>query len=290
MGRKELYNQIIELSEAKDFIRVINKWDVLSGKIGLQKDKPIVLPDLFWIAKPGVGKTHLLRLLSDYLYECGSLMEFHGNVRFFEFMLDYYPPAQSFPEIHRMINEVNNAAGFRNIYKGIISIDIDEWIGHCEEKHFIDFLEYLSSNSDDWLIVFNITADDDNSVKQLESLLSMYFRLERSILNLPDTNELLEFVSKRLVTYNLVLDNESKQLLFNTINKLRQNKYFDGYKTLIMLCKDIVYELFSNSEFLSNNVTADSLKRFDCDSDYIKRATWKAENKRKIGLIEEKRA
>ena len=281
----DYYLEILNLKEAKDFGRIIKKWEVLSNNLVADTSVPMVLPDLLWVSKPGVGKTHLLKLLSEYLYERKNLMEFYGNVKYFEFMLDYSAPGQTFDEVRRMISEVQNAAGFRNVYKGIISIDIDEWLGHCEEKNFISFLEYLSSNSNDWLIVFNVAGDKTTEIKKLESVLSMFFRIEKSYLVMPDTNDFLQFVMKRLSTYNLTLNQSAQDLLFKTIEKLKENKFFDGYKTLTMLCQDIVYEFFSRKESLETVISAEHLVEFAPDSKYIERATWKNKNKSKIGLI-----
>ncbi len=282
--KQRYYEEILQLNEAKDFARVLTKWNTLSSHLKVS-NLPMVLPDLFWVAKSGVGKTHLLKLLSEYLYESGNLMEFYGNVKYFEFMLDYCPPEKPFDEIHRMIAEVNNAAGFRNIYKGIISVDIEEWLGHCEEKHFITFMEYLSSNSDYWLIVFNVTGDKQEEIKKLESILSMYFRLEKSNLAYPDVEELLDFVLKRLAEYGIHLDDGAQDLLKKTIKKLRENKYFDGYKTLLRLSQDIAYEIFSADGEVDVNVCAEELSKFAPDSDYVARTTWNVENKVKIGLL-----
>ncbi len=279
------YTEISHLREAEDFMRVLDKWDALSKRIGTERKLPMVLPDLFWVAKSGVGKTNLLNLISEYLCEAGNLMDFHGNVKYFEFMLDYCPPERPFEEIGRMINEVRNAAGFRNVYKGIIAVDIEEWLGHCEEKHFITFLEYLSSNSTDWLIIFNVTGERETEIEKLESILSMYFRLEKSVLKLPDTEALLQYVLDRLSVYGLALDESAEQMICHVIDKLRANKYFDGYKTLIILCQDIVYEVYSGSKPIGESISAAELKRFAPESTYVKRATWKATNKNRIGLI-----
>ncbi len=279
------YEEIVNLKTAKDFTRIIKKWDKLSLNIKTNNNVPMVLPDLFWVSKPGAGKTHLLKLLSEYLYSSRNLMDFTGNVKYFEFMLDYCQPEQRFTEIERMINEVSIAAGFRNNYKGIISVDIDEWVGHCEEKHFISFLEYLSSNSDDWLIVFNVASDNTSEIKRLESVLTMFFRIEKSYLQLPANKELLQFVIDRLASYDLIVDDSASNLLLKTIEKLRENKYFDGYKTLVMLCQDIVYEFFSAKSQEDSTISETHLVEFAPDSKYIERATWKSENKRKIGLI-----
>ena len=281
----DYYSEILNLKEAKDFARVIKKWELLSNNLKNTTNIQMVLPDLFWVSKPGVGKTHLLRLLSEYLYSKQNLMDFKGDVKYFEFLVDYCSPTATFTEVNRLYNEIKNASGFRNSYKGILSIDIDEWLGHCEEKHFLTFLEYLSSNSDDWLIIFIVSSGSKTEISNLESVLSMYFRIEKSILSIPKSNDLLDFVITKLSGYDLTLSEDAKNLLLETINKLRENKYFDGYKTLVMLCQDIVYEFFSVKKLDDNVITADHLVEFAPDSKYIERATWKAEKKNRIGFI-----
>jgi hypothetical protein len=83
-----------------------------------------------------------------------NLMSFYGDVAYFEFMLNYCGPRENFSELQRLMDGVDNAKGFRSEFRGILFIDIDDWRDHFEEKHFVDFMEYLSDNSDDWLIVF----------------------------------------------------------------------------------------------------------------------------------------
>ncbi len=280
--REECYKRIESLPQAKDFMRVLKKWDVLARRFEACEQMPMVLPDLLWLSQPGAGKTLLLRCLSDYLSVCGSLIDFQGDVKFIEFMLDYYPPEKNFIEVQRLINETNIAAGFRSAYSGIVSVDIDEWLGHCEEKHFITFLEFLASNSDKWIVVFNVLNDRTEDIEKLESILSMYFRIERSVLTLPETEDLMQFVSRRLAEYGMRLNEEAERLVYRVIEKMRQNKYFDGYKTLKILCQDIIYEVYSDPDNTDDIITIEELRRFDLDGSYIKRATWKSE--RKIGF------
>ncbi len=284
MNKRELYySRIDKLPEAKDFMRVIRKWDALADRFESCEQVPMVLPDLLWVSHPGTGKTHLLQCLSDYLSACGMLLDFQGDVKFIEFMFDYCPVGQTFQEVQRLINEINNAAGFRNAYRGIVSVDIDEWLGHCEEKNFITFLEYLASNSDDWLVIFNVSDDRAAEVETLESILSMYFRLEKSVLALPETVDFMRFISDQLAAFGMKMDSEAEALIHRVIEQLRHNKYFDGYKTLKILCQDIVYEVYSDPANTDNVITVEELKRFDLDGAYIKRATRKSE--RKIGLL-----
>ena len=157
---------------------------------------PIILPDMLWVAQSGVGKTNLLKLMAEYLSSQNNLMEFYGDVKFFEFLLNYCPPNEYFSELQRLIDEIDNAAGFRNEFKGIVHIDINEWLDHFEEKHFVSLMEYLSSNSDKWLIVLSVYSDKKDKIHNLNAFLSMYLRIEKITLSFPKTEDLFEFMQR----------------------------------------------------------------------------------------------
>lgn len=283
----EYYNEIMLLADADEIKAVVNRWNNLSENIKVKPaNKPIILPDMLWIAKTGVGRSRLLRLMSNYLYEQGNLMDFCGEVRYFEFMLGYCKPGEVFTELQRFTDEIRKAAGFRNEYKGIIHIDINEWLRHLEDSNFISFMEYLSSNSDNWLIVLSAYSDNKDEIKKLKAVVSMYLRIEKVTLELPKTENLVVFVEKELVDYGLKIDDSAKRLLSKTIERLRCNKYFDGYKSLKMLCQDIVYSVFSECNVKSDILTENELGSFSENSEYIEKMIYKIEQTRKIGFTQ----
>ena len=280
------YDEIMNLKEADEFKNIIKKWEVLSGNIKkYPNNAPIILPDMFWVAKSGVGKTKLLKLMSEYLYSKGNLIDFYGDVKFFEFMLNYTEPNEPFNELRRLMDEINNAAGFRNEYRGIILIDIDDWVNCYEEKHFKSFMEYISSNSDKWLVVLSVSGGDSQQLHNLQAFLSMYLRLEKIILTLPKTEDLFVYIEERLSQYGLSLSGDAQNLLHATIEKLRRNRYFDGFKTIKLLCHDIVYEFYSKENTSVSVLTESDLAAFSADSEYVKRTVAKFEKKNKIGLL-----
>lgn len=280
------YNQLMELKGADELKNIVKRWNVLSKNIQLKPvNTPIILPDMLWIAKSGVGITNLLKLISEYLSTKHNLMQFYGDVKFFEFLLEYCPPKEKFTELHRLMDEVDNAKGFRSEFKGIIHIDINQWIEHYEERHFVSFMEYLSSNSDEWLIVLSIDSDKEEKIHNLSAFLSMYLRVERANIHLPKTEDLLDYVEMRLREYHLNWDEEARNLLGETIGKLRENKYFDGFKTINMLCQDIIYSIFSNEKMYTDTLDAQTLKDFSPDSIYVKRMVANIEKVRQIGFV-----
>lgn len=282
----QYYDEIMKLNEAEEFKAIVKRWNVLSENIKAKPiGAPVILPDMLWVGKSGLGKTKMLKLASEYLSQQSNLMEFYGDVKYFEFFLNYCAPDTPFTEIQRLIDEVDNAAGFRNEFKGIICIDINEWLDHFEEKYFVMLMEYLSSNSDNWLIVLTVYSDNEEKLHNLNAFLSMYLRIERITLAMPKTETFLSYAEKKLEAYGLSLDSEGRKVLSATVDKLKVNKYFDGYKSIKMLCQEIVYAVFSNESVKSTVLGAEDLEAFSPDSEYVNKMIANIERARQIGLI-----
>lgn len=280
------YDKLMSFKGADELKEMITKWNTLSENISKRTfDAPIVLPDLFIYTRPGYGNTRLLALLSEYLDSKQNLMSFYGDVKFFEFKLEYCEPHSDFTELYRFIESVQAAAGFRNEFRGIIRINIDEWVGHHKEKHFLDFLQFIQTNTSYWLVVVTLSNHRENDeTKAMESLVSMYLRIVKITLHLPDNKELVGFMEEYFAKYGLELDDSAKPMLEDSLAVLRESEYFYGLHTVKDLCSDIVYTLFSESTAVSACITADMLADFSADSDYIKRTIHKIRKTATLGF------
>lgn len=280
---KPYFEQIMQRKGIEDLQRVVRKWQTLSDNMNEHPSNlPVLLPDMLWFSRSGSGRSSLLGLLAEYLHALQNLMPFYGDVKYFEFLLSYCPPDHPFTELYRLIDEVTNAAGFRNEYKGIIFIDIDEWRNHFEEKHFVSFMEYLADNSEEWMIILSVNADAGDRFHELEAFLSMFLRIEKVSITSPEAGDLFEYLERNLLSYGLRLREDAKELLLGSIEKLRSNKYFDGYKSIRMLYQDIVYTVFSDTK--AEELTAEMLTAFSADSEYIKRLFTNIQRVHKIGF------
>jgi len=280
------FDKVMREKEAEQIQPLIKRWEILSENIKEHPvNAPILLPDMLWVGKSGVGKTFFLELIAEYLESKGNLMEFYGDVKFFEFVLGYVPPSAPFTELSRLIDAVADAAGFRSEFKGILRVDIDEWMSHYEERYFAAFMEYLAAHKDTWLIILSVSHTNKKDLHNLEAYLSMFLRIERVELKLPETEDLIDYIEKNLLAYGLTLTADGRELLCGTVNAMRKNKYFDGYKTLGLLCQEIAYTVFSKEKMGSRKLSAKTLAKFAADSDYVARTVANMEKVNKIGLL-----
>ncbi|MBQ9746277.1 MAG: hypothetical protein IJW21_05595 [Clostridia bacterium] len=279
------YEKILMQNGLGEFKALVRKWEALSANMeNRPMGVPIILPDLFLVSRSGTGRTYFLKLLAEYLAEKPNLMDFYGDVRYFEFMLNYCEPNEHFSEIQRLMTECDNAAGFRSEYRGIVYIDVDEWRDHFEEKHFVNFMEYLSDNSDDWLVVLSVSDEEREQIDKMAAFVSAYIRIEHLAIEQPTLRELMVYAKNLLEAYGIVLGLEAENLISGAVDLLRQNKYFDGYKTIKMLCEDIAYSVYTNGFRFGRELSAREVEKFACDGEYIQRMIVKIEKTKQIGF------
>lgn len=282
------FHSLMEFEGAEDLKAEVTRWQTLSENLKKTPTAvPVLLPDMLWVAKSGVGITSLLQRLSAYLSERKNLMSFYGDVKFFEFQLNYCPPEHPFGELPRLMNETNRAAGFRSEFKGIIHIDCNAWLEHYREPHFVSLMEYLAANSHKWLVILSVYSTNQKDLHNLEAFLSMYLRIRKISLPMPSTDELMERLEAQLESYGLKLEASARELLSETVEIIRENPYFDGFKSLSMLCQDIVYTLFSQKSVPKVPLTAEDLSFFGPGSEYVSRTIAQITRKHRIGLLRE---
>ncbi|MGN0325923.1 MAG: hypothetical protein ACI4DW_06410 [Lachnospiraceae bacterium] len=270
MAENAYYDQIMSLNGLTGFKEVIERWERFSENIArYQAKQSLVLPDLLWVSDNGIDKTTLLSLLTNYLDTAENLIEFYGNVKYFEYYLEYVPDKNNFHEIEKLAEKIRDAAGFRSEYKGLLSIELGEWVGHFHEENFINLLKFLATVDDDIMFIFNIHNYDPEAVEQLMKILVLFFRIEVIEMNLPNSEDLGIYIKNEIQEYGLNLDPEAEEMVIATVNKLREDQYFAGYQMLDRLASDIVYSVYTSTPPYDGIVTKGMISAFAPDGIYV---------------------
>lgn len=270
MAANAYYDQIMALNGFGNLKDVIDRWQRFSDNIQRFNAKQgLVIPDLLWVSDNGIDRSGLLQMLTGYIETAGNLIDFYGNVKCFEYYMEYVPDKANFHEIEKLAEKIRDAAGFRSEYRGLLSIELDEWVGHFYEENFINTMKYLSSMEDDIMFIFNIRNYNPEAVQQLMQLLVMFFRIEVIEMNLPDSAELGVYVRQEIASYGLNLDAEAEEMVINTVNKLREDRYFAGYEMLNRLASDIVYSVYTSTPPYDGIVTKGMISAFSPDGIYV---------------------
>ncbi len=280
---KSYYDSIVNHKAAEGIRGVLDRWSrFAANKAKLGNSIPIVIPDMLWASRAG-GCLGLARMVADYLASA-QIMEFHGDVRVFEFKLHYMTEAHYFTELPRLTEAVAHAAGFRAEYKGVILLDIDEWRNHLTEPHFLSLINYVTSNADNWLLIFTIGTDKEEEVTAVEGFLSLYMRIEKVILRFPRSEEILEMLAKQLNAYGFELSQNARTLLHESIEALSSSRFFDNPQSIKLFATDIIYSVMAsdNCDIL---ISGAELAGFTRDSAYVARLRENTERRRQIGFF-----
>lgn len=284
MNDKNLYyDQIMNLNGMEEMKEEVRNWEILAENIGrFPTEYEILLPDYFWIARAGSGKTRLLRLLAEYL-EQRNIMSFCGNHKVIEFELEYYQEKEQFSELTRLMKMIDMEAGYHRLYRGILAIHMTAWAGHMHEKNMYRFLEFLSENTRDWFIVLIADVDEDTAY-DMKKQISYYLRIRSVRLELPSTDILYSYLESRCRLYGIELSHEASHILRETIEVLRASRHFEGYNTLNLMAQEMIYELYSKQILESRMITADMLAAYGPQGEFTKNYMEAVSEKKNIGF------
>lgn len=275
MADNVYYNAIMALHGLEDFKDVIDQWQRLSDNVyKFHAKQGLVLPNMLWSSDNGIDNDNLLSLLTGFLVSAGNLLDFYGSVKCLEYYLSYVPKEKEAFEIEKIGEKIRDAAGFRSEYRGVLSIDVSEWMDHFHENHFINVLKYLASMDEDILYVFHIPNYNQKAVEQLMQMLVMFFRIQSIEMHLPDSEELGNYIKGEIAEYGLNLDAEAEAMVVSSVNRMREDKYFAGYTMLNRLASDIVYSVYTSSPPYDGIVTKAMINDFAPDGIYVSQLLW----------------
>jgi hypothetical protein len=270
MAENRYYKEIMSLKGMNDFKDVIEQWHRLSENMRkFNAKKAPTLPNLLWASDNGMDLEDITNLLTGFVYEEQNLLDFYGAVQDLDYFMEYVPNGEEFHEIDKIAEKIRGAAGFRSEYRGIMAIDVSEWIEHFQEENFIEVLKYLQSISSDILYIFQIPNFNPQAVEQLTQILALFFHIQPIEMKLPEAAELAEYTKDLLLQYGLTLDTEAEQMLTNSVARLKEDQYFAGYTLLDRMASDIAYSIFTSTPPYDGLVTKGMITAFAPDGIYV---------------------
>lgn len=275
------YEQIMECWGMEPVKELVKKWELLRINIGnFPADEPVLLPEYLWISRSGTGKSEMLQLLAGYL-DAAQIMPFNGMEKVIEFTLKYCEENEPFTELENLVKYLSASSGYHNEFKGILAIDVSDWLSHLDNSHFIDFLEFLSEHNRSLLLIL-IAWPDSNYLEKLENMLSLYLRVHTITIEMPQAEEMFAFMEMKLERYHCCLSAEAGEILLDTLRVLRDLEGFDGYKTLEFMVQEIVYTYYCGEKVSSHTIHAEVLQNFLADGKFVSRYEQRYDRKQKL--------
>lgn len=76
--------------------------------------------------------------------------------------IPYVPPYETFRELRRLILRIRDNTGLRAYFRGVVAMEVTEWLGHEQEEYFTVLLKYLYDHRSLWqaALVLNPGTED----------------------------------------------------------------------------------------------------------------------------------
>lgn len=278
---QKYYQQIMNCWGMEQVKEIVKKWELLRTNVGsFPSDEPVLLPEYLWFSRSGTGKSEMLQLLAGYL-DAAQIMPFNGMEKVIEFTLDYCEESEPFTELDDLIKYLSVCSGYHNEFKGILAVNLDNWLPHLDNPHFVEFLEFLSEHNRSLLLVL-IAWPDKDYMDKLEKMLSFYLRVHTVMIEMPAAEEMFDFIETKLNCYHCRLSKDAGKLLLQTLEILRDMEGFDGYKTLEFMVQEIVYTYYCEQDVSSHIIGPEVISGFLGEGKFIDRYRKRYDRKEKL--------
>ncbi len=187
--------------------------------------------------------------------------KFYGEVPCVCYRLNYVAPFNEFKELRNLIMRIKENTGLRSEFRGVVAINIDEWIGHEKDDYFTIFLKYLHDHSSyiqyifyshenkklqdmmsETIKVLTISyqsIDETKDMDKLYKIVKYRFKCQHKDVSLEDVTYLTdELFNKHIDLYNenildsIILD-MIKSMDGDILNKDMIQQYFNNQHTLV---------------------------------------------------------
>jgi hypothetical protein len=111
-------------------------------------------------------------------------------------------------------------------------------------------------------------------------------RLELLTIKCPDSNGFLDVIEQKLLDKGFTLTEDARNLLKNTVTEISSGKQFIGFKSIIKLANEIIFDLLTMDLNGNKIITAEMLSKYDENSKYVEQAKRNINFERKIGFGE----
>ena len=244
------------------------------------------LPNYFLVINPEISVEKVVDELTTNL-EKNQLMEFAGPVHSYLYMLTYssdndseFTSFKNFYEI--FIKELSK---FGETFKGILAIDITEWIENrsCDSKKFMAFLDFMSSIDKDTMALFISRCTNEDKNRDAYQVVATKSRVRRINIGEVSTKDGLDYLCALFKEGNFKLDDDTISSLKTIVDFIFHVDGNEGLKSLRQLYDQIVYDLLCGDAEDISIITVDNIKKYLPDGEWAK--SYKFSRKKYLGLI-----
>jgi hypothetical protein len=277
------YDDIMSLLGGDDFKELIQWIRDFGANRAWKSDNCLALPSYFWILKRGGGINTFVSAFTEYLHAT-NMIDFTGSEKFINHKLEYMKDDHAFTELTRLDNTIKKKSGYHRYFRGVLCIDINDWIGLTNEIQFNIFLRYIESKRDKILTILYIHRESEDIIKQIETSISSQIRFDTVRFRFPEPTELVGLIqNKFLQPSEFSMTDGARDMLMTLVCEAMKSQNFNGFITIEQIANDLLFYLL-RSKIPQNEVTESIIVSYKEVSDYVKRLPSLNAEKKSIGF------
>lgn len=115
--------------------------------------------------------------------------DFAGKTPCVYYKIPYVPPYETFRELRRLILHIRENTGLRAHFRGVVAIEVTQWLGHETDEYFTVLLKYLSDHRGLWQAALVLNSETESQTQRFLSACASYITprlFDVSLFSCPD--------------------------------------------------------------------------------------------------------
>lgn len=234
----EIQQEIESLSGAAEFKELTKELVGIADRIKKMKLMKIYFAQNYLFAvNDGCGLSTYLKLLWRLLEALGL---FEKGMGVTELKIEAPTSILDTAPLSACVNAIKNSK------KGIVSIDISDWITHVTELRFKRLLRQINQWQDDYIFVFRVPFLERNILERVRKGL-MDLMVVRQVSIVPFSQEdYKRYLDEQVCLYGFEMADDTWTVIDEKINEEKKDGYFYGFNTIQKIVNEVIYTKAKN--------------------------------------------
>ena len=258
----------------------IQRWERFMNGVEYNKEKiRCFLPNPFFVGESEWQTEMAANKLCELLH-CNNVMQFRDDTQLLYYRVSYNSEEMlCFREIKTLTQLLEYH--FRGKYKGVLVLDLTEWLEHSKEVYFGVLMNYLAEQREDIFVFFHARTKKLEKIEDMVSQMRKYFHLDIFDFTEENRDVYVEYAKSIFKEQGRFVRKSAEKELENCIERLMRTRGFGGFESVKYMTEEIVFELAVKGS-KERGITEEVLKEFSGKGIFWKDV--KEEKTQKIGF------
>lgn len=191
----------------------------------------------------GNGLSTILNIMANTL-ETAGLFRFSGKTKVYELSYPYSNHEEvCYKHLSHLQSSIHNLQYKGSPFRGIVAINIEEWIDHLYDKTFDEFLNLICQLKEDVLFAFTVPYSDEDTLEKIHTKLDDLVNTRVMKFVPPSDKQYYNFFVSCLQRVELSVSEDAYSPFLYKLTMERNDGRFYGFNTVKKIADEVLYQL-----------------------------------------------